>query len=69
MASACTLPGELGRKQLVNHAVTFEPGLSFERVRHDIHPVVRLPTWPVPGMAFVLVRFVKHLQALRRESL
>jgi hypothetical protein len=28
-----------------------------------------LPARPVPGMAFVLVRFVHHLEALRRESL
>ena len=69
MASACTLPGEFSRKQLINHAVTFEPGLSFERFRHDIHTVMSLPARPVAGMAFVLVRFVKHLQALRRESL
>ena len=61
--------GELGRKQLVNHTVTFEPGLSFERFRHDIHAVVSLPARPVSGMAFMLVGFVKHLQALRRESL
>jgi hypothetical protein len=28
-----------------------------------------LPARPVPGMAFMLVRFVHHLEALRRESL
>ncbi len=63
------IAGKLGRKQCINHTVTFEPGLTFERFRYDINAVVRLPTWPVPGMAFVLVRFVKHLQALGRESL
>ena len=25
-------------------------GCAFERVRHNIDTVVRLPTWPVPGM-------------------
>ena len=52
----------------VDHAVPLEPALSFERVRHDIDPVMRLPARPVPGMAFVLVRFVHHLEALRGES-
>jgi hypothetical protein len=28
-----------------------------------------LPARPVPSMAFMLVRFVQHLEALRRESL
>jgi len=65
MHAAC----ELSRKQLINHAVTFEPGLSFEHFRHDIDTIVRLPARPVPGMAFVLVGFVQHLEALRRESL
>ena len=33
-------------------------------------PTARPPALlPAHGMAFVLVRFVKHLQALRRESL
>jgi hypothetical protein len=27
-----------------------------------------LPARPVARMAFMLVRFIKHLQALRRES-
>ncbi len=60
--------GELGRERLVNHAVTFDPGLSFERFRHNINAVVSLPARPVSGMAFVLVGFVQHLEALRGES-
>ena len=61
--------GEFIRKNPVNHAMAFDPGLSFERLRHDIDPEMSLPARPVPGMAFVLVRFVHHLEALRRESL
>jgi len=61
--------GEFVRQQLVNHAMAFEPALSFEGIRHDIDTVMRLPARPVSGMAFMLVRFIKHLQALRRESL
>jgi len=30
---------------------------------------MRLPAGPVPGMAFMLVRFIEYFQALRRESL
>jgi hypothetical protein len=49
--------------------VAFEPGLSFERFRHDINAVVSLPARPVPGMAFMLVGFIQHFEAVRRESL
>jgi hypothetical protein len=61
--------GELGYQRLIDHAVTFDAGLSPERVRHDIDPVVSLPARPVPGMALMLVRFINHFEALRRESL
>ena len=60
--------GELGCQRLINHAVTLDAGLSLEGIRHDINPVVSLPARPVPGMAFMLVRFINHFQALRRES-
>ena len=60
---------EFGRKRLIYHAVTFQPGLSFEDVRHDINTKVSLSARPVPGMALMLVRFINHFQALRRESL
>ena len=54
-------------KRLVDHAVALDPGLSAERLRHDMNPEVRLPARPVAGMAFVSVRLVDHIQALRRE--
>jgi len=60
---------ELCRKQLVNHTVALDPGLSFKHFRYNIDAIVSLPTRPVSGMAFVLVGYVKHLQALWRESL
>jgi hypothetical protein len=60
---------EFGRKQLIDHAVTFEPGLSLERFRHDIDAIMSLAARPVSGVTFVLMRFVKHFEALRRESL
>ena len=61
--------GQLARQCLINHAMAFEPGLPFERLRHDIDPEMSLPARPVPGMAFVLVGFVLHVKALRGESL
>ena len=60
---------EFGGKRLINHAVTLDAGLSLEGIRHDINPVVSLPARPVPGMAFMLVRFINYFEALRRESL
>ena len=60
---------EFSRKRLINHSVTFEPGLSFECLRHDIHTVVGFPARPVPGVALMLMRFVQDFEALRRESL
>ena len=60
---------EFGRKRLIYHAVTFQPGLSFEDVRHNINAEVSLSARPVPCMALMLVRFVQNLEALRRESL
>ena len=61
-------PGELACKQVIDHAVALEPGLSFESFRYNIHAIMSLPARPVSGMACVLVGFVQHLKALRRES-
>jgi len=60
--------GEFPRQCRIDHAVTFEPALSFERLRHDIDPEVSLPARPVSGMPFVPVRFILHLQTLRGEG-
>ena len=60
---------EFGGKRLIDHAVTLDAGLSLEGIRHDINPVVSLPARPVPGMAFMLVRFINYFEALWRESL
>ncbi len=65
MYTAC----KLGRKQLVNHPMAFEPGLSFKYFRHNIDAIMSLPAWSVPGMAGVLVRFIKYLEALGHECL
>lgn len=60
---------ELGRKRSIDHPVTFDAGLSPERIRHDIDPVVGLPARLVSGVAFMLVRFINYFEALRCESL
>ena len=59
--------GKLARKCLVDHAVTLDPALSAERLRHDMNPEVGLPAWPVAGVALVLMRFIHNIEALRRK--
>ena len=49
--------------------MAFDAGLPLEGVRYDINSVMSLPAGPVPGMAFMLVRFINHFEPLRRESL
>src|ERR1700674_497629 len=59
---------ELGGGRRVDHAVALEPALPPERLRHDIQAEMALAARPVAGMAFVLVGFVDHPDAFRRES-
>lgn len=58
---------EFGGKRFIDHAMTRDPALPSERVGHDINPEMRLSTRPMPGMAFVLMGFIKHSQAKRSE--
>jgi hypothetical protein len=63
-------PGsQIVRKNSIDHAVAVNPGLPFEGRGHNINPEVGLPARPRAGMAFVLVGFVNHVEAFRRESL
>jgi hypothetical protein len=61
--------GQFRGKQLIDHAVTLNAGLSLERVRHDMDSIMRLPARSMSGMAFMLMGFINNLEALRRESL
>jgi hypothetical protein len=61
--------GQLTGKRLVDHTVALDPGLPFEDVSHDIDSEMGLPAGPMPGMAFMLVRFIHNLEALGAESL
>jgi hypothetical protein len=60
--------GEIVGENTVYHAVALDPGLSFEGLSHNINSEMRLPARPRPGMAFMLVGLVQHIQALRREG-
>jgi len=42
-----------------------DPGLTFERLRHDIDTEMRLTSLAVAGMALVQVGFVVNFEALR----
>jgi len=56
-------------KRVVDHAMAGYPALPPECISHDIDPEVRFSARPVPGVAFMSMRFVEHLQAQRREGL
>ena len=60
---------ELAGQRRIDHAVTIEPALPLEGLRHDIDPEMRLAAWAVPGMAFMLMGLVDDLETLWRESL
>ena len=60
---------ELAAKRFVDHAVSLEPALPAERLRHDIDSEMSFSARPVSGMPDVAVGFVHHFDALGRESL
>src|SRR5262249_30389463 len=59
---------EFARKRRIYHAMTFDPALPFEGLRHNIDPKVRLPARPMAGMALMQMRFVLDLEAFGKES-
>ena len=59
---------KLPRQGRIDHAMAFDPGLPFERFRHDINPEMRFAARPVAGMALMQVRFVLNVEAFGRES-
>ena len=61
--------GKIVGERLIDHAMAVDPGLSFEGLRHNINSEMRLAARPCPGMAFVLMGLVHHVEALRVESL
>src|SRR5271166_5569133 len=61
--------GKLGGQHLIDHPVTIEPALSGKTGGDNAHPKVCLALRTPPAMALVLVRFISHGEAFRRESL
>ena len=45
--------GEFARERRVYHAMTLDPALPLEGLRHNIHSEMRLATRPVAGMALM----------------
>jgi hypothetical protein len=58
---------EFTGKCLVDHTMAFDPALSAERLRHDMNPEMGLPARPMAGVALVPMRFIDHVEALRRK--
>ena len=56
------------RQRRIDHAMAFEPALPAEGLRHDIKPEMSLAAWPMPGMAFMQMRFILDMDALRRKG-
>jgi len=52
----------------IDHPVALDSALTFERLRYDINPEMRLSAWPMPGMALMLMRFIHNTDAVRGES-
>jgi hypothetical protein len=60
--------GKLGGKGRIDQAMTLEPALSGEGLRHDIHSEMTFPAGTMTSVALVPVRLIKHPQARRAES-
>ena len=60
--------GEFGCENLVDHAMTFNPAFSAERLRYDMNPEMSLAARPVSRMALVLMRLVLDVEALRSQG-
>src|ERR1043166_341027 len=59
---------KLGGKCVIDQAMTLEPALPGEDLRHDIHPEMTLPAGPGARVALVPVRLIRPPRALRPES-
>jgi hypothetical protein len=60
--------GELACERGVYHAMTLDPALPLEGLRHNIHSEMRLAARPVAGMALMQMGFVLDLEAFGKES-
>jgi len=60
--------GQFGGKNLVDHAMTFDPALPSEGFRYDMNPEMTFTARPMSRMTLVAVRFILDIEALRREG-
>ena len=58
--------GQFGRKNLIDHAVTFDPALPAEGFRYDMNPEMTFTARPMARMPLVAVRFILDIEALRK---
>jgi hypothetical protein len=61
--------GKLRGQGNVDQPMTLYPALPPKGVAHDMDPVMRLPTRPMPRMAFMQMRFIENRKLLRMESI
>jgi hypothetical protein len=59
---------ELASERLIDHAMAGYSALPPECISHDIDSEMRFPTRPMSGVPFMVMGFVKHLQAQRGEG-
>jgi hypothetical protein len=59
---------ELRRQSRIYHAMTLDPALPFEGLRHNINPEMRLAARPVARVALMQMGFVLNLDAFWKES-
>jgi hypothetical protein len=57
------------RECVVDQPVTFNPGLPFERLRHNINAEVRLASRSMASVSLVLSALIEHAQVVRCEGL
>jgi hypothetical protein len=60
--------GEFTGKCRIDHAVTLDPALPPEGLRHDMNPVMGFSARAAAGMAGMLMGFIQHVEAQWRES-
>jgi hypothetical protein len=60
--------GKFVRKRRIDHAMSLDPALPFEGLRHNMNSEMRLATRPVAGMALMQMGLVLDLEALWKES-
>jgi len=61
--------GQRVREDRIDHAMTLDPALPLKGAGHNIKPEMRLAAGSMSGVAFMPMRFVLDMQALRRERL